>query len=171
MVPLNDDGKRQASGWEFHYNTWTANDKATAAYSRGGATRVDLKPTSRMGCLDVEVLKKHGLTATRMKNDPMFFYQLLLPICNPTESGITDDHRMSYYSNTTGFTNMYAYWKGAGNGYSHDFQPVSIPEMVQWTGVPVQNGALDGNQSTLQHQWDKPDPRYDSVTAENIAYQ
>jgi hypothetical protein len=171
VVPLNDDGKRQASGWDFHYNTWTADDRAAATYSRNGATRLDLKPASRMGCLDVDVLKKHGLTSTRMKNDPMFFYQLLFPFCNPTESGIADDHRMPYFSNTVGFTNMYAYWKGAGSGYGHEFPPVSIPEMVHWTGVPVRNGALDGKQSTLQYRWDKTDPRYDSVTYDSIAHQ
>ena len=76
-MPLNDDGKRQSSGWDFHYNTWTADNIAAATYSLEGVTRVDLKPASQMGCLDVDVLKKHGLTATRMQNDPMFFYQLL----------------------------------------------------------------------------------------------
>ena len=101
----------------------------------------------------------------------MFFYQLLFPFCNPTKSGIADDYRMPYYSNTVGFTNMYAYWKGASSGYSHQFPPVSIPEMVHWTGVPVLNGALDGKQSTLQYQWDKTDPRNDSVTDDSIAHQ
>ena len=61
----------------------------------------------------------------------------VFPFCNPTKSGIADDHCMPYFSNTVGFTNMYAYWKGAGSGYSHEFPPVLIPEMVHWLGVPI----------------------------------
>jgi hypothetical protein len=171
VVPLDNDGKRQVAGWEFHYKTWQGDNKTKSTYSRDGASLQSLKPPSRMGCLDVEVLKKHGLTAARVRNDPMFFYQMLFPFCNPTESGITADHRMPYFSNTAGFTNMYAYWKGAGSGYGHDFPPVSITEMVHWTAVPIRNGALDGKSSTLMHRWDKSDPRYDSVTAGNMPYQ
>ncbi len=28
------------------------------------------------GCLDVDVLKKHGLNANHVKNDPLFFFTL-----------------------------------------------------------------------------------------------
>ena len=81
----------------------------------------------------------------------MFFYQMLFLFCNPTESGIKDDHRMPYYFKTTGFTNMYAYWKGASSEYGHEFPPMSITEMVHWTAVPVRNGALDRKSSTMQY--------------------
>lgn len=79
---------------------------------------------------------------------------------------------MPYFSNATVCTNLYAYWKGARNGYGHEFPPVSISELVQWTAVPIRNGALDGKPSTLMHRWkDKDDARYDSVIANNISYQ
>jgi hypothetical protein len=51
---------------------------------------------------------------------------------------------MQYFSNVSVITNMYAMWKGAGSGYSHDFAPVLIPELVHWTAAPLRNGALDG---------------------------
>ena len=118
----------------------------------------------------MHVLRKHGLTKQRMHNDPMFFYQLLSPFCAPSDSGISDDHRMPFYSNVSVFTNMYAMRKGAGSGYRHDFSPVSIPELVQWAGVPLRNGALDGKSATLFHRWKENDPRYDSVVVKNVKY-
>ena len=88
-----------------------------------------------------------------MRLDPLFFYQLLFPVCAPSDSGVAEDHRMPFYSNVSVFTNMYAMWKGAGSGYGHDFTPVSIPELVHWAGVPLHNGALDGQPKTLFHRW------------------
>ena len=44
----------------------------------------NLKPKDRMGCLDVDVLKKHGLNAERVKNNPMFFFTILCLICLPS---------------------------------------------------------------------------------------
>ncbi len=145
VVPADSYGKRSINGWDFHYNNWTGDEEVESTYKRPGAEFGNLKPKSRMGSLDVDVLKKHGLTAERVRNDPMFFYQMLFPFCNPLESGIANDHRIPYFAHATVFTNMYAFAKGAGTGYGHEFPPVSISELVHWTGVPVRNGALDGH--------------------------
>ena len=48
---------------------------------RGSAKHGDLKPKERMGCLDADVLKKHGLNAERVKNDPMVLLHHAFPIC------------------------------------------------------------------------------------------
>jgi len=79
-------------------------------YVRAGARFGDLKPESRKGCLDINVLRKHGLNAERMRHNPLFFYQLLFPFCAPSDSGVADNHRMPNYSNVSVFTNMYAMW-------------------------------------------------------------
>jgi len=172
VVPKDGNGKRVVDGWEFNYKDWKGDEKVKETYARSGAAFGNLKPASRMGCLDVDILKKHGLTAERVCNDPMFFYQLLFPICAPQDSGIDDDHRMPYFSNTTVFTNMYAFSKGAGTGYGHDFTPVSISELVQWTAIPIRNGALDGRPSTLKHRWKNTNgARYDPVLAKSMTYQ
>lgn len=168
VVPPDELGNRVMDGWEFHYKNWKANEFDENTYARKGAKFGDLKPQSRRGCLDANVLRKHGLTAERMRTDPLFFYQLLFPFCAPADSGVADDHRMPFYSNVSVFTNMYAMWKGAGSGYGHDFTPVSIPELVHWAGVPLRNGALDGKPATLFHRWKEHDPRYDPIIAENI---
>lgn len=172
VVPKASNGKRIMFGWEFHYNDWKGDKTVEDTYARPGAVFGNLKPVSRMGCLDVDTLKRHGLTSERVRNDPMFFYQLLFPICAPQESGIEGDHRMPYFSNTTVFTNMYAFSKGAGTGYGHEFNPVSIAELVHWTAIPIRNGALDGRPSTLKHRWKETNgARYDPVLAKSMTYQ
>jgi hypothetical protein len=98
----------------------------------------------------------------------LFFYQMLFPICNPSESGVESDHRMPYFFYVPVFTNMYTMWKGAGSGYGHHFAPVLIPELMHWTAVPLCNGALDGKTATLFHCWKEDGPRYDSVVVDNI---
>jgi hypothetical protein len=170
VVPANARGNRFHNGWEFHYRNWTGTVFDWETYSRTGAKYGDLKPDSRKGCLDANILRKHGLTPDRMRSDPMFFYQLLFPFCAPSDSDIAHDHRMPYFSNISVCTNMYAMWKGAGSGYGHDFSPVAIQELVHWTAVPLRNGALDGKPSTLVMRWKEHDPRYDPVTAQNITF-
>ena len=89
------DGTRTVDGWQFHYNGWEPDEFDKSTYVRGSATQQNLKPQERKGCLDVKLLKRHGLTASRVKNDPIFFYQMLFPICHPDESGIENDSRTS----------------------------------------------------------------------------
>ena len=46
-------------------------------------------PEARKGGLDGDLLLKMGLTTARMiEGEALFFYQLLLPICNPKRLGI-----------------------------------------------------------------------------------
>jgi hypothetical protein len=61
------------NGWEFHYKNWKAEEFDEKTYARTGAMFGDLKPDSRKGCLDVNVLRKHGLNAERMCNGPLSF--------------------------------------------------------------------------------------------------
>ena len=46
----------------------------------------------RMLDIHADILKKHGLTADRMKVDLLFFFNLLFPFGSPSASGIEDDH-------------------------------------------------------------------------------
>jgi hypothetical protein len=84
-------GKRTKHGFELHYNHWklpVQNDK----YSRAGSTRADFFPEYRSSKLDAGYFTKMGLTPTRMRErDALWFSQLILPICDPSRSGIVDD--------------------------------------------------------------------------------
>ena len=168
VLPTAAGGARSINGWEFHYNGWTPNDEMKATYSRQGALAGDLKPLSRKGCLDVNILKKHGLTADRVKGDPLFFFNLLFPFGSPSASGIEDDHRMPYFSNVAICTNIYACMKGGGIGLGHSWSPVSVMEMVHWTAVPIRHGALEGNPGTLLLRWKIGDARADHLIYDNM---
>ena len=59
--------------------------------------------------MDVDYLKKMGLTKKRMLDcDALFFYQLLLPIDHPAMSGIDEDPCMRFYEEVARNTNLYA---------------------------------------------------------------
>ena len=87
--------------------------------------------------LDAELLRKLGLTRERMLEcDALFFYQLLLPIAHPAESGIKDDPRLPYYNIVARNTNLYAIGvKDRGGTRGHSFRPVISEELLVWDGI------------------------------------
>ncbi len=91
-VPMNaKTGKREVDGYEFFYQGWK-NDNPTRENCRFGASRENLFTADRDATLDGTFLKKLGLTKQRMVEcDALFFYQLILPIVDPSMSGIKDD--------------------------------------------------------------------------------
>ena len=168
VCPSNNNGSRSIDGWKFHYQGWKPDQFDDSTFTRNGASMERIKPVCRRGCLDVDVLKRHGLVRDRVHTDALFFFQLLFPIAPPSSSGVENDTRMPYYSNLSIFTNMYAFSKGAGSGFGHEWMPVTIPELVHWAGVPIRHGALEGTPGSLQYRWKNGDPRYDHVIADNI---
>ena len=149
-VPVADDGKRAVNGWEFHYTAWKS---ATTEEYRSGATRTNPFPKERKGRLDYELLKKLGLTKSRlMKNDALFFFQLLLPFCDTTKSGIDDDPRMSFYADVERFTQKYAATLGVGGSYGHQFNPVKIFELVRFDMCLIRDGVHGGSQGAKGQQ-------------------
>ncbi len=97
-VPVDKEtGKRQAGGFDFFYNRWKQ-ENPTRDNCRFGASRDLLFSSDIQVQLDVNYLKKMGLTRKWMLEcDALFFYQLLLPIVDPAMSGINEDQRMGYY--------------------------------------------------------------------------
>ncbi len=77
-VPVDKvTGKRQAGSFEFFYNEWKQKNP-TRDNCRFGVSRDLLIPPDRQVQLDVNYLKKMGLTRKRMLEcDASFFYQLL----------------------------------------------------------------------------------------------
>jgi len=171
VVPADADGQRVVQGWRFHYSGWIPDDFDKTTFVRDDATQQDLKPISRRGSLDVTVLRKHGCDADRVRDDPLFFYQLLFPFCPPDRSGIVDDGRMPYFSHISMLTNIHASISGGGIGIGHQWNNVTVPELVRWTAVPIRHGALDGKPGTLFSRWNFNDPRYDSVMDEGISME
>jgi hypothetical protein len=113
--PLTD-GVRRSNGWVFLYKDWELKDCWTTShfpdladgnievpvFRNGAVSHTSLFPTERKGHLDYAKLSSMGLTKERLLlHDPLFFYQLILPFCDPSKSGIENDPRMPYYSNVS----------------------------------------------------------------------
>lgn len=168
-VPLNAEGKRVVNGWELHYNGWTNH----GTQHRRGATTSNMFPEEMKGCLDADILAKFGLNENRMgktgeDTDALFFYQLILPICNPQFSGIENDTRMSYYHEVERFTNGSKFSSGMGGSYGHSWKPVDLKELTIFDGILVRDGVLGGSQGALHRRWEVDGPCYDTAIANGM---
>jgi hypothetical protein len=165
VVPANTEGVRSINDWIFHYDGFDGDEFTWNTYRRVGATAENIKPPERGPKLDVPLLQKHGINSNTI-NSPLHFYQLLLPLCDPSKSGIHGDGRMPFWVNAADCTNIYAtIEKGWGGSYSHAFNPVSVPELVKWAAVPICHGARGGNPMTLHFRWMQSDCDFDHTIA------
>jgi len=139
---------------------------------RSGASASNLLPPCRKGHLDYPLLKRLGLTRTRLlRHDPLFFYQLILPICKTDRSGIKDDPRQSYYSNVMTWSHKYAVDLGLTGSYGHKFQELMIPEIVRFDGVLIRDGVLNGStDGALYRRWDQRSSSYDKAIADSLTH-
>ena len=167
-VPENQDGKRSVNGWDFHYRGWSG-----GGTNRSGASRENLFPESRKGRLDAAVLTKLGLTRERMEGkDALFFHQLLLPMCDPSKSGITGDPRRSFYAESVKFSNVYAMLElGLGTTYGHEFKVLDLPELVKFDGTVVRDGVRGGSGGALHRRWMRSSADYDPLVAGSLTYE
>jgi hypothetical protein len=169
VVPANDDGIREINGWKFYYLGWQPDNFDATTFIRGMATKDNLKPADRKGCLDANHLRAHWLMTKRMKSHPFFFLQLLLPICDPKRSRIDGDGRMPFFSAATIHTNEFAIMeKGWGGGYGHEFKLMTEQDLVRWVGAPIWHGMRDGSASSLHRRWLLDDADYNNIIANNM---
>ena len=78
-------GKREVEGFRFHCKGWKLPGRRKKF--RSGATRDNMFPESRKGCLDAEKLSKLGLRKERMAGDDgapdlLWFHQLIMPMAD-----------------------------------------------------------------------------------------
>jgi hypothetical protein len=129
---------------------------------RPGASQANVLPPERKGHLNYELLKTMGLTKeTLIDGDALFFFQLLLPICDPAKSGIENDPRLPYYSKVAKWTQVYATNLGLGGSYGHHYKSVMIPELIRYDGCLMRDGVLNGStDGAIYRRWDKSDPNF-----------
>lgn len=168
--PVDEEsGKRVCNGWEIFYNGWKSTKVNSA---RNGATPSNLFPKERKGYLDKELLECLGLTAERMrKPDALFFFQLILPICDPKNSGIPLDPRKGFYSDITHLSNLYKHQKKIGSTYGHHVPEASVLEFLRWDGVLVRDGVRGGGDGSIYRRWFKETSAYDEVVKETMGYE
>jgi len=168
FVDVKDKDNKVLNTWNMHYNGWSGDEFSTSTYVRGDATYGNLKPSSRAGCLDVEVFRRHGFTLASVSKDPFKFLQMIFPIT--ASEKVKGDNRMPFFSMMTWFTHIYAAEKGAGMGFGHNWVPPSVTEMIRWVAIPIRHGALDGKPGSLSSRWKQSDPRYDDIIAKAMTY-
>ena len=169
VVPKDTQtGKRELNGYEFFYNGWT-HPFPDDTNNRMGATKQNLFPEDRDVQLDKDYLRKMGLTKKRMEDcDALFFYQLLLPIVDGTESGIDDDVRIGFYETVARFTNLYAIMaKNRGGTRGHKFSACTAEEVLIWDGVVCRNQSNNIAESWMTDQTNT----YDRCIAKAMHYR
>jgi len=160
-VPKDDDGVRSSDGFTFYHNGWTR--ETSDPQFQSGATRDNLYPAFRKGCLDANLLSQLGMAHERMIHtdgapDALFFYQLLLPIHDTLHEGtFVGDPRIPYYPHVAECTEVYAIpsLRTRGSGQGHCFKETSPQEMLQWDGVVVMDGVLGGSRGAILRRFDR----------------
>jgi hypothetical protein len=150
-VPLNSDGKRINGEYEFFYQGWESQRPPV----RSGATVGNLFPSNRQSSLDHDVLRRLGMSPSRLVDangcpDALFFFQLVLPICDPQHSGVINDPRSGFYHQVTKFSNIYKHQSGIGNGYGHNITEANLAEFVRFDGCVFRDGVRGGGGCHLQ---------------------
>ena len=194
-VEKNREGKRVIDGWEFFYQGWFSNlsedtpltstdtsigsdnsdsikdNETSPNMHRNGISDDNLFPESRLGCLDVDKLKKLGMGRHVLnKKDFLFFLQLVLPLGDPEKSGVEDDDRLPYYSKVEQWSNLYAYQIGLGGSYGHEFKSVSLKEILHHDGCIVQDGVRGGSSGAIYRHW-QIGADYDNNIAMSITFR
>ena len=98
-------------------------------------------PLERKLCLDKDVLRKFVIAKHRMVvQDYLFFYHLLLPICDVNNSGVVDDPRKNYFSYVKTISACYAFYIGLLGSYVHNFKVPTIDKLFKFDGVVIRDG-------------------------------
>ena len=84
---------------------------------------------------------------------PCFFNQLLLPFCDPSQSGIEDDPQESYYVQIQKFTNSYAADSNVCGLYGHMFGIVKLQELIHGDGILIQDAVKGGTNRRIHMRW------------------
>ena len=69
------------------------------------------------------------------ERDFLFFYQIMLPLCDTSLSGIREDTWISYYSEVERWSNLYAYQIGLGGSYGNGFKHGKLPDFFSIMGA------------------------------------
>ena len=101
--------------------------------------------------------------------DSLFFFQLLLPLCDPKHSGIPSDPRKPYYTEVTKFSNHYKHQTGIGSTYGHEIPEAVMPEFVPWDGCIVRDGVRGGGDGSLYRRWDTGTAAFDPLVRDAMS--
>jgi hypothetical protein len=171
-VPANAAGKRVINDWEFHYRGW---ETTKPEFLGRHTTDKNLFPDERKGFLDAKKLESLGLTSKQTKTgiqgecDSLFFYQLLLPICDSKKNYITGDSQKGFFANISPMINLYTCKFGMDGTYGKVFQPVTLQEVVNFEGIVHHHGVRGGG-AGIHLCWDPSASDFDELVYKTMSY-
>ena len=96
---------------------------------------------------------KLGLTTKQMLAcNVLFFYQLILPLCDLAMSGIENDPRLPYYTEVERFANMSKYESRLGGSYGYKWIPARARELVNFDRILIRDGVLGLSNGAYHYQ-------------------
>lgn len=85
----------------------------------------------------------------------IFFYQLILPVCNPKKPDVIDDPQIPYYTEVEKFPNMSKGESGIGASYGHMWKVATAAELVHFDGILIIDGVLGGSNGAIHRRFQK----------------
>ena len=85
--------------------------------------------------------------------DYLFFYQLLLQICDVNNYGIVYDTRQNYFSDAETFSACYEFYIGILGSYGHNFKVTNFDELVKFDGVVIHVGVRGLSDGEFYRIW------------------
>ena len=150
-VPVGLNGERSINDWMFYYDSFKNEEFKFCC----GASKSNMFPKEMNGKLDQCMLETLGLTRERMQPDlaPIFFYQLIMPFCDPSKSGTPDDPRMPYYTDRERFTNIGKFDSGNCGTYGHKWKVAKASKIVHFDGIMIHDGVLGGSGGVIHQRY------------------
>ena len=97
---------------------------------------------------------------------------MILPLCDPTKSGIDQDPRKGFYTEVANFSNLYTrYEKQIGQNYGHYIPEVTMPEYAHFDGIFIRDGLFGGNRGATYLRWDKKSAAYDRIISNSLSFE
>jgi hypothetical protein len=105
-----------------------------------------------------------------VEGDPLFFFQLLLPIGDPKKSGIENDPCLPYYSEVECWTQKYATSIGLGRSYCHSLKEIMLEELLHFNSVVIRDGVHGRMDGAIYCRWREGETMFDKDVAKSISH-
>ena len=87
-------------------------------------------------------------------------------MCHPSKLDIFNDPIVPHFNSVGSFTNIYKFSTGLGGSYRHEWNNVSMTEIVGFNGIPVRFGIIGGSNGALYEQWNPNLPMHSPEIAQ-----
>ena len=99
-------------------------------------------------------MKKFGMLQwVSIEKDLLFLNQLIFTLYDKNHTYVHGDERMTYYSNSKEFSNLYGFQLGIGGSYGNNLKNIKFPEIVHHYACIVNDGVHGGSGGSIYRRW------------------